>query len=446
MSTTKSALKRPKVIIVGAGLGGVVLGALLEKAGIDFDIYERATVVKPLGSAMAFGCNVMDLFRQLGIEEEFLSHAKPTYTLEVFNPQKETLMKFDNLEQEAKPIIYDMLLRLVPAKRLHLGKKVLSILTGENGVMIRTADGNSYEGDILVGADGAYSSVRQSLYERLKKDGNLPTSDSEDLPYKYVSLVGQTMPLDPEEFPELKRDDSPFQCTVGDNKYSWTTFTTRANTICYGAILTLDKATTKENDNFRNSEWGPEAAEQMCKQIKDFPVLSGDGTKTLNDLFELSPKHLISKVVLEEKIFKTWFSGRTVLLGDGAVCAMHDAVVLANWINVLGHDSTQEEVEKAFKEYKNERWPYVVQAYNHSQSNGHLIGSTFRGKFARWLVNHLPKSILEKSAVAHVGNRPRAAFLPPPPVRGSVKPDAQPSLTKTQAILAQQGREAVVAV
>lgn len=55
----------------------------------------------------------------------------------------------------------------------------------------------------------------------------------------------------------------------------------------------------------------------MCKQVKDFPVLSGDGTKTLNDLFELSPKHLISKVVLEEKIFKTWFSGRTVLLGDG---------------------------------------------------------------------------------------------------------------------------------
>lgn len=55
-----------------------------------------------LGSAMAFGCNVMDLFRQLGIEEEFLSHAKPTYTLEVFNPKKELLMKFDNLEQEEK--------------------------------------------------------------------------------------------------------------------------------------------------------------------------------------------------------------------------------------------------------------------------------------------------------------------------------------------------------
>lgn len=51
MSDTNSSIKRPKVIIVGAGLGGVVLGALLNKAGIDFNIFERAAVVKPLGKA-----------------------------------------------------------------------------------------------------------------------------------------------------------------------------------------------------------------------------------------------------------------------------------------------------------------------------------------------------------------------------------------------------------
>jgi cation diffusion facilitator CzcD-associated flavoprotein CzcO len=40
---------KPKVLIVGAGLGGLVLGALLEKAKIPYTIFERATVVKPLG-------------------------------------------------------------------------------------------------------------------------------------------------------------------------------------------------------------------------------------------------------------------------------------------------------------------------------------------------------------------------------------------------------------
>lgn len=50
MSTINtSSQKRPKVIIAGAGLGGVMLGILLELAGVNFDIYERSAIVQPLG-------------------------------------------------------------------------------------------------------------------------------------------------------------------------------------------------------------------------------------------------------------------------------------------------------------------------------------------------------------------------------------------------------------
>lgn len=42
--------KRPKVLIVGAGLGSLTLGMLLHKANIPFEIYERAPEVKPLGT------------------------------------------------------------------------------------------------------------------------------------------------------------------------------------------------------------------------------------------------------------------------------------------------------------------------------------------------------------------------------------------------------------
>lgn len=40
---------RPKVLIAGGGLGGLTMGLLLHKAGIPFEIYERATDIKPLG-------------------------------------------------------------------------------------------------------------------------------------------------------------------------------------------------------------------------------------------------------------------------------------------------------------------------------------------------------------------------------------------------------------
>jgi 2-polyprenyl-6-methoxyphenol hydroxylase-like FAD-dependent oxidoreductase len=39
----------PRVIISGAGLAGLFLGILLERAGIPYDIYERAAEIKPLG-------------------------------------------------------------------------------------------------------------------------------------------------------------------------------------------------------------------------------------------------------------------------------------------------------------------------------------------------------------------------------------------------------------
>lgn len=61
----------------------------------------------------------------------------------------------------ARPDLYDLLLRQIPKENIHMGKRVLSTLQNENGVVIRCSDDSSYDGDILVSADGAYSAVRQ---------------------------------------------------------------------------------------------------------------------------------------------------------------------------------------------------------------------------------------------------------------------------------------------
>lgn len=83
-------------------------------------------------------------------------------------------------------------------------------------------------------------------------------------------------------------------------------------------IQHLDAASIKEHDNFRSSDWGPEAAGAMARAVRDFPIPnSGKPGTTLGHLIDKTDKDLISKVVLEEKIYKTWYGGRTVLLGDG---------------------------------------------------------------------------------------------------------------------------------
>lgn len=89
--------------------------------------------------------------------------------------------------------------------------------------------------------------------------------------------------------------------------------------MCWMVIQFLTKVTSKQNDSFRSSEWGPEAAEAMAREVRDFKVPGGkDGqVLTMGDYIDRTPKDLIAKVMLEEIVFDTWHNGRVVLLGDG---------------------------------------------------------------------------------------------------------------------------------
>ncbi|KAF9306545.1 hypothetical protein BGZ91_008551 [Linnemannia elongata] len=401
---------------------------------------------------MYFNCTTANLFKQCGIYEEFAALGKYVSSIKMCNEDRELEFSVDFEEHEklygangyivSRPQIYDLILRQIPKERIHLGKKVLTMDQGGNGVLIRFSDKSEAEGDILVGADGAYSAVRQGLYEKLKKTNQLPASDALPLPFSTVCLVGQTRPLSAEEFPDLAIEKSQFRNFIATEKmYTWSTSTTAQNTVCWGAILFLDEETSKENDAFRNSEWGPEAAAAMCEQVKDFPIISGgDKILTLQDLIDRSPKELISKVMLEEKVFKTWFNCRTVLIGDachkfnpaggvGAANAMHDAVELANRINGLPFHPIAEEIEAAFKAYKNERIDWAEKALENSKVLKTMAGQSISSKVTRFFVKHTPPWVMLKVERRQLIHRPQAAFLPAAEDKGTVKAAPQPSLS-----------------
>lgn len=107
-----------------------------------------------------------------------------------------------------RKVLYEIILSKVPDERLHRSKRMSWMTQGENGVHVKFTDGTEFEGDILVGADGAFSAVRKCLYERLQKDHKLPASDTKDLPFSCVSIAGYTGPLDPEKFTLLKDVES----------------------------------------------------------------------------------------------------------------------------------------------------------------------------------------------------------------------------------------------
>ncbi|KAG0324884.1 hypothetical protein BG000_002010 [Podila horticola] len=399
------AVSKPSVLISGGGIGGLTLALLLHKANIPFLVLERAKEIKPLGT--------------VGYFEHIIS----------------------------RPELYDLLFKSIPRHRILLGKRVLSSIQNRDSVLVQCSDNTSYHGDILVGADGAYSAVRQNLYKSLKEDKKLPSSDDVTLPFSCVCLVGQTVPLNPEDFPNLKEDQALIHSVLGiSTMCTWLTITTKQNTVCWMVIHFLDKESSKRNDSFRNSEWGPEAAEALAREVRVFKVPGGKNgqSTTLGEYVDRTPRHLMSKVMLEEIVFDTWYGGRTVLLGDachkmnpsggvGGTHAIHDAVALANWFSTLRVPGDRE-IEKVFREYRTERYPVAKAAFETSQMFTRNLGKNLLSAFVRGMVKRLPVWLWKRIIIKMFSARPQCSFLPLVDDIAQVRPTYQRSLHKTLAI------------
>ncbi|KAF9170196.1 hypothetical protein BGX21_011185 [Mortierella sp. AD011] len=340
----------------------------------------------------------------------------------------------------SRPNLHNILLSLVPPERIHLNKQVLSHAETPAGIEIRTSDNMTHEGSILVGADGTYSAVRQSLYEQLGKGGLLPSSDKEPFKCSSICLVGQTRPLEPKEFQYSDDNFSTFEGILLDDKPIYIViFTTAEKTICWMLLEFLDQTTSKTDENFCPSEWGPEAADAMCKEVRDYPAVRG---MKMGDLIDATPKEVICKVMLEEKLFETWTYGRTVLLGDachkmnpsgalGAQTAMGDAVVLANYINTLTTIES-EEVEKALRAYKEERYPLGKEGVETSAAMFNIYKQGFVGKIVRGILGYMPRWLWFQIRARGVRCRPQISFLPLAQDKCQIKAMHQPSLENTR--------------
>ncbi|KAF9343920.1 hypothetical protein BGX26_005023, partial [Mortierella sp. AD094] len=207
----------------------------------------------------------------------------------------------------------------------------------------------------------------------------------------------------------------------------WSAANVPGNRICWNVVSQFASTSDAEDEKFRNSEWGPNANEGIINEVKNFLVPIGG---TMGDLIGATQAESISRVILEDKIFETWSHKRTVLIGDachkmlssagqGAVNALQDAVILANCIYDLKSLSS-DDISAAFEDYREQRYPFVVEQYEASKFNAKIIyGQTFFEKLIRNIVlNYIPKSIQLKSAMKNLAYRPQATYLPLAPKRG----------------------------
>ncbi|KAF9340684.1 hypothetical protein BGZ91_000739, partial [Linnemannia elongata] len=255
-------------------------------------------------------------------------------------------------------------------------------------------------------------------------------------------------------FNEHREQDFALDFSLTHELY-WNVFAVKDNKMCWSSTLYLDEETAKYHNNFRTTDWGEGGAEGMCNDVRNFPISGGDGTLTLGDLIDKTPKDQMAKVMLEEKVFDTWHHCRTVLIGDachklhpaggqGATTAFQDAVALANWINAL--PTTQvKDLENAFKSYRDERHPAALAAEAHAKNMCKFYGKANdrSASVTRFIFKNMPYWLWTVIMRKHIGCRPQASFLPPVPNTGTIPPVDLPSYRETLKVV--KAREAAEA-
>ncbi|KAF9995003.1 hypothetical protein BGZ65_009362, partial [Modicella reniformis] len=163
---------------------------------------------------------------------------------------------------------------------------------------------------------------------------------------------------------------------------------------------------------FRNSEWGPDSNDVQLREFRDLPCPWGG---KMSDILDSTPPKKISKVFIAEKLFKTWYNGRTVLIGDGlgAVDAMQDAVVLANCIYNM-RDTRPENITAAFKDYYRERYNHADKHFHQSSMRTKAwFGQTWSERAVRHIfLNCVPKWVHQKTFTKIFEYRPQVVWLP----------------------------------
>lgn len=94
--------------------------------------------------------------------------------------------------------------------------------------------------------------------------------------------------------------------------------TTAQNTVCWMVIISWTRTVPNATTPFVTPN-GDQMTEVLAREVCTFKVPGGkDGEPiTLGEYVVRTPRQQMSKVMLEEKVFDTWYSSRTVLLGDG---------------------------------------------------------------------------------------------------------------------------------